>query len=89
VGAPFFQGYQPTEIDWVAVTYYRCERVIQDVIECAHEVCFRDDLEADAQADAVSLFGDLFAPDGNMDAERRAATRLPTPLSYLAARLSS
>lgn len=88
-GAPFFQGYQPAEIDWVAVTYYRCERVIQDVIECAHDVCFRGDLDADARAAAAGLFGDLFAPDGNVDAARRASARLPAPLSYLAARLSS
>jgi spectinomycin phosphotransferase len=85
--APFFQGYQPAEIDWVAVTYYRCERVIQDVIECADEVCYRDGLAADARADAAALFGDLFAPDGNMDAARRAATRLPVALSDLATRL--
>jgi spectinomycin phosphotransferase len=84
---PFFQGYQPKEIDWVAVTYYRCERVVQDVIECAHEVCFRDDLEAGAKADAARLFGDLFTPDGNMDAARRASTRLPPDLEYLTARL--
>lgn len=85
--APFFQGYQPAEIDWVAVTYYRCERVIQDVIECADEVCYRDGLAADARAEAAALFGDLFAPDGNMDAARRAAARLPAALSDLATRL--
>jgi spectinomycin phosphotransferase len=85
--APFFQGYQPAEIDWVAVTYYRCERVIQDVIECADEVCYRDGLAADARADAAALFGDLFTQDGNMDAARRAAKRLPAALSDLAMRL--
>jgi hypothetical protein len=59
------------------------------VIECAHAVCFRDDLEAVAKADAAKLFGDLFAPDGNMDAARRASTRLPPDLESLTARLLS
>lgn len=87
--APFFQGYQPREIDWVAVTYYRCERVVQDVIECAHTVCLRDDLGAAVKGDATTLFDDLFAPDGNMDAARRASMRLPRSLTYLTKRLSA
>lgn len=38
---PFFQGYGQTEMDWIALTYYRCERVVQDLIECAQQVFFR------------------------------------------------
>ncbi|HEX8729304.1 MAG TPA: hypothetical protein VF739_11810, partial [Ktedonobacterales bacterium] len=87
--APFFQGYQLRAIDWVAVTYYRCERVVQDVIECAHTVCLRDDLGAAVKGDATTLFDDLFAPDGNMDAARRASMRLPRSLTYLTKRLSA
>ena len=35
---PFFQGYGQTEIDWVALTYYHWERVVQDLIEYAQVV---------------------------------------------------
>src|SRR5579872_5696242 len=49
---PFFQGYRPAEIDWVALTYYRCERVVTDLLECTQEVVFRDDVGEEAKADA-------------------------------------
>ncbi|HYX48725.1 MAG TPA: aminoglycoside phosphotransferase family protein, partial [Ktedonobacteraceae bacterium] len=39
----FFQGYGQREIDWIALTYYLWERVVQDLIECAQNVCFKDD----------------------------------------------
>ncbi len=56
-GTPaFFQGYGQTEIDWIALTYYRYERVLQDMIECAQEVFFRDDLGEETKADSVKLF---------------------------------
>ncbi len=65
---PFFQGYGQTEIDWIALAYYRCERVIQDLIECAQEVFFRKDLGEEVKADAVQLFGDIFAEGDEVDA---------------------
>ena len=57
LGTPaFFQGYGQTEIDWIALTYYRYERVIQDLIACAQEVFCRDDLGEGTKADSVQLF---------------------------------
>ncbi|HLY31146.1 MAG TPA: aminoglycoside phosphotransferase family protein [Ktedonobacterales bacterium] len=53
---PFFQGYGQTKIDWVALTYYLWERVIQDVIECARSVYFRNDWGEEAKRGAVELF---------------------------------
>jgi len=54
--APFFQGYGPAEIDWAALAYYRHERVIQDLIECARNVFFRDDLGEATRSDSAQLF---------------------------------
>ena len=79
---PFFQGYGQTEIDWMALTYYRCERAVQDLIECAQQVFFRDDLGEETKADAVLLFGDIFAEGGEVDAARAAAAHLRSDLSY-------
>jgi spectinomycin phosphotransferase len=78
--SPFFQGYGPAEIDWVALTYYRCERVVQDVIECAREACFRDDLGEETKSDAVRLFGAIFAAGDMIDAAWAAAAHLPPDL---------
>lgn len=80
--AAFFQGYGPTEIDWVALTYYRHERIVQDVIECARDVLFRDDLEEDTRVEAARLFASVLAPgNGMLTAARTAATHLPADLS--------
>ncbi len=78
----FFQGYGQTEIDWVALTYYQCERAVQDLIECAQEVFFRDDLGEESKADAVQLFSDLFAEGDNVDAAFAATAHLPSDLSF-------
>jgi spectinomycin phosphotransferase len=53
---PFFQGYGDAEIDWAALAYYRHERVVQDLIECARNVFFRDDLGEATKSDSARLF---------------------------------
>jgi spectinomycin phosphotransferase len=81
-GTPaFFQGYGQTEIDWIALTYYRYERVVQDLIECAQEVFFRDDLGERAKADAVQLFQEILAEGGEIDAASQASAHLPSDLT--------
>ena len=78
---PFFQGYGPAEIDWVALTYFRWERIVQDVIECARDVLFRDDLEEETKLENAQLFDRVLAP-GNMmvTAAWSAAAHLPPHL---------
>lgn len=78
--APFFQGYGQVEIDWAALTYYRCERVVTDVIECGNEVFCRDDLGAETKANSTQLFGLQFAADSMVDAAWAAAAHLPPDL---------
>jgi spectinomycin phosphotransferase len=74
--APFFQGYGAAEIDWAALTYYRGERVITDLIACAQDVLFRDDLEEATKKDAVELFRDIFGKNGEVELAFATATRL-------------
>jgi spectinomycin phosphotransferase len=77
----FFQGYGQIEIDWVALTYYCWERVIQDVIECARDVFFEDDLGEETRADAARLFDIVLAKDNsNLAAAYAAAAHLPSDL---------
>jgi spectinomycin phosphotransferase len=82
-GSPFFQGYGPGEVDWVAVTYYRCERVVTDVVAFGQEVYCRDDLGEDVKADSAELFGLLFAAGKMVDWAQAAAAHLPTELRVL------
>jgi hypothetical protein len=42
-------GSSETEIDWILITYYRYEGVIQDLIEDAGQVVFREDLNEEAR----------------------------------------
>ncbi len=78
-GAPtFFQGYGQTAIDWLALTYYRYERVIQDVIAYAQEAFFRDDLAEENRAESVQFFDGILAADGEIDAAYAAAAHLAT-----------
>lgn len=73
----FWEGYGQSEIDWMALTYYRWERVVQDVIECAKDVCFKDDLGQESKADIVQMFDEMLAEGGsNLAAAYSAAAHL-------------
>ena len=79
-GSPFFQGYGETDVDWTLLTYYRYERVIQDLIEDAQQVILREDLSEEAKAEAArqvraSLEG------RNFDAAQAAAAHIPEDLT--------
>jgi spectinomycin phosphotransferase len=81
-GAPaFFQGYGQTDIDWIALTYFRYERVVQDLIVCTQEVFFRDDLGEGTKADSVQLFSAILAEGGEIDAASQASAHLPADLT--------
>jgi spectinomycin phosphotransferase len=78
----FWKGYGQAQIDWVALTYYCWERVVTDLIECARNVCFRDDLGEESRADEARLFHETLAGEGsNMDAAYAAAAHLPRDLT--------
>src|SRR5256886_12297935 len=80
--AAFWEGHGQRVIDWVALTYYHWERVVQDVIACAQDVCFTDDLGEETRADAAQLFHEILAEDqSNIDAAYAAAAHLPRDLS--------
>lgn len=78
----FFQGYGQAEIDWVVLTYYLWERVVQDLIECTQNVCFRDDWGEESRAEAVQLLHEILAEErGHIDAAYQASVHLPSDLT--------
>lgn len=77
---PFFQGYGQVDIDWPALAYFRYERVIQDVIECAQQVFFRSNLDEEIKADAAQLCRDVLMDGGSINIAAAAAARLAPDL---------
>src|SRR6266704_5577446 len=73
----FFQGYGDTEMDWMLLSYYLWERVVQDVIENAQNVCFRDDLGEETKAQIAQVFHESLEPRGsNLHAAYEASAHL-------------
>jgi spectinomycin phosphotransferase len=70
----FFQGYANAEIDWSLLTYYLWERVVQDLIYLAHNVCFRDDWAEETRAQVTQTFHESLGPGAsNLRAAREAS----------------
>jgi spectinomycin phosphotransferase len=74
---PFFAGYGEVKPDWNALTYYRCERVIQDLIAYAQDVFFRDDLGEESKQAMVESFFEILSENGEIKTVFEAATHLP------------
>jgi spectinomycin phosphotransferase len=73
----FWEGYGQREIDWMVLSYYLWERVIQDVIVNAQDVCFRDDLGEETKAHIAQVFDESLAEGGDtITAAYQAAARL-------------
>jgi hypothetical protein len=58
----FLQGYGPTTIDPLALTYYRYAWAVSDIGAYAEEIIFRPDLGAITKRAAVGSFLSLFQP---------------------------
>ena len=55
--------------------------MIQDLIACAQEVFFRDDLGEGTKADSVQLFQAILTEGGEIDAASQASAHLPPDLT--------
>jgi spectinomycin phosphotransferase len=74
----FFQGYTGAEVDWSLLTYYLWERVVQDLIYLADNVCFRGDWTEEMRDQVVQTFHESLGPGGS---NLRAASQA---LAYVA-----
>ena len=61
----FFQGYGDAEVNWSLLTYYLWERVVQDLIYLAHNVCFRDNWAEETRAQVAQTFHESLEPGAN------------------------
>lgn len=77
----FWEGYGQTQIDWVALTYYRWERVVQDILSCAGDLYGEQSPGAENEADIARLFHEiLLGSSSTIHAAYAAATHLPADL---------
>jgi spectinomycin phosphotransferase len=78
----FWQGYGQPQVDWIALTYCRWERVVQDVIACADDMFYKNDLGEETRADIAGLFHEiLLGNTSTIDAVYVAAAHLPADLT--------
>jgi len=76
--AAFWEGYGQTQIDWVALTYYRWERVVQDLLSCAEEVFSQNSQGEEAGIEVARLFHEvLLGKTSTIHRARAAAAHLP------------
>ena len=61
----FFQGYGRTQVDPLALAYYRYEWVVQDIGDYGERVFLLKDVGDETKADAVQGFKEMFQP-GNV-----------------------
>jgi spectinomycin phosphotransferase len=79
----FWEGYGRPQVDWIALTYYRWERVVQDVIACADDMFFKDDVGEETRADIAGLFHEiLLGNTSTINDAYAAAAHLPADLTF-------
>jgi spectinomycin phosphotransferase len=61
----FWEGYGNRVIDRQILLYYLWERVIQDVIVNAEDVCLREDLAEETKAEIAQMFQEYMSDGGN------------------------
>ena len=78
----FWEGYGQTQIDWVALTYFLWERVVQDLMENARNAWFRQEWEEEARGEAARLFQEtLEGRSSTINAAYQASAHLPKGLT--------
>ena len=70
------------QIDWVTLTYFLWERVVQDLMEYARNVWFRDDWGEEARGEAARLFQEILeGRSSTINAAYQASAHLPSDLT--------
>ena len=71
----FYQGYGETKINWVAMTYYRYERLIADLAVISQMIFSSNEGGADRETH-LGFFTSIFLPGHELDLAAQADSRL-------------
>lgn len=77
--ALFYQGYGQTQVDPVALAYYRYERIVQDIAAFSSQILLNDDGGQD-RANGLRLLMGQFEPGQVIDIAYRSEKHLPPDL---------
>ena len=74
----FYQAYGQTQIDPLAMTYYRCERIIQDIAEFCEQIFLANEGSADREQ-SFRYLASSFRPDGIFETAYKSGMILGEP----------
>jgi spectinomycin phosphotransferase len=63
----FFEGYGETEVDPLALAYYRYDWCVEDMGEFAEDVFSKENLDAETKANSIMWFKTLFAQGNSVE----------------------
>ncbi len=69
----FYQGYGQTNINQIAIAYYRCERIIEDIAEYCEQIFLSDDGGEDRKVSLENVKSN-FLPNGTIETAYHSAS---------------
>jgi spectinomycin phosphotransferase len=81
--ALFYQGYGQAEINCIALAYYRCERIVQDIAAYCEQILLNDEGGEDREAGLQQLTIQ-FLPDEVVERAFKSEKLLPSELRFYA-----
>lgn len=73
----FYEGYGPTEINSMALAYYRYERIVEDIAAYCEEIWLSGQSDTD-RAEGMRQLSDQFEPGNVVDIARKTDNLLPS-----------
>lgn len=71
----FYQGYGQTNVNQIALTYYRYERIIMDIADDC-DIIFQSDEEEETRKDVLEDAKNKFLPDSYIEIAYRSDKKL-------------
>lgn len=63
----FYQGYGQTDLNWDLLTYYRYERIVEDIAIYGEELLLKSSQDAESRLEMYNHFMGMFEPGGVVD----------------------
>jgi len=78
----FYRGYGETQIDPVALVYYRYERIVQDIAAYCEQILLTDGVHGDDRVEGLRQLTGQFEPGEVIEMAYAGEKRSPSPLMF-------